>query len=150
MDGAETSTSEESSPEQAAQTVLATPRVILVMYNIALPEDYADSSEPGAEAQNFTSDDESRYTANLIATGLQQTGFQAVVVGVRSTVDIERELASYDPANTLVFNMVESVDGKTFKHPEAARVLPFLVWKLTYVDIRQTGLHVHWTKCHCT
>jgi len=119
---------------------------IVVMYNIALPSDYSGIGE----AQNINSDDEARYTSELIVNALNtpestnhlknnvfkhylqhvcdETGecitpevdLKIMIAGVRSLSDIESFLHPLDPQHTLVFNLVESVDGVAARHPEVA------------------------------
>lgn len=91
---------------------------VLVVYNDLSKEPLREAADYIIEAAGGF-----KHAAEYIAQALSSIGYDVAQAKVWDTEDVARVLKRYDPKKTIIFNMCESLEGKSFMEPRAAEIM---------------------------
>lgn len=100
----ETVTNAEEDEDPLKPGAAARPQCVLVIYGVI------EAIERGT-AGDLAPDMETPHTAQSVVNGLRARGYPALLAPVRSGRELKALLKRYDPQETLVFNLCESLGG---------------------------------------
>lgn len=115
------------------RTAVSAPHTVLVIYSVV------DTIDRG-EAQDLLADLETPKTAQSIAHSLRRLGYHVSLAPIRRESDLLAVLARRHPADTLVFNLCESLGGSSVGEARIPRVLGACGFTYTGAQANNLGI----------